>query len=316
MRTEQKRLDENYAVRLQISSEYPSRADWAHKISSVERWINKESAINKRVLRLRSYLYLKIPWFSTSTAWDYLLRDNSDYCLIPGNNQWITRKEYLGADGNLLDNHKEIFDTKQKIYAQWVNACQPLGKYAEQIYREAFSSSGYSVKKIRLPVSIGSKELLEIDAYCVNEKLQLGVQIKNGTSEVFTDPKTIRNPPLVYHQLTKQFKYCSQNDIIPILIAPFINKRFYNFTKRYKGLHCQTYLQLFSPEYSDLHYAVKNTLKFRNVKLVTEATEHVKDWINSIASARIGAWIGWTMATTSPPKPIEEITTETVDKTE
>jgi hypothetical protein len=25
----------------------------------------------------------------------------------------------------------------------------------------------------------------------------------------------------------------------------------------------------------------------------------------------IGAWIGWTMATTPPPKPIEEITTET-----
>jgi len=24
----------------------------------------------------------------------------------------------------------------------------------------------------------------------------------------------------------------------------------------------------------------------------------------------IGAWIGWTMATTPPPKPIEEITTE------
>ena len=28
----------------------------------------------------------------------------------------------------------------------------------------------------------------------------------------------------------------------------------------------------------------------------------------------IGAWIGWTMATTPPPKPIEEITTETVSK--
>ncbi|MBX5321753.1 transcriptional regulator, partial [Candidatus Bathyarchaeota archaeon A05DMB-3] len=25
----------------------------------------------------------------------------------------------------------------------------------------------------------------------------------------------------------------------------------------------------------------------------------------------IGAWIGWTMATTPPPKPIEEITSET-----
>ena len=33
-------------------------------------------------------------------------------------------------------------------------------------------------------------------------------------------------------------------------------------------------------------------------------------FIAFIAIMAIGAWIGWTMATTPPPKPIEEITTE------
>jgi len=33
-------------------------------------------------------------------------------------------------------------------------------------------------------------------------------------------------------------------------------------------------------------------------------------FIAFIAILLIGAWIGWTMATTPPPKPIEEITTE------
>ena len=33
-----------------------------------------------------------------------------------------------------------------------------------------------------------------------------------------------------------------------------------------------------------------------------------------IAILAIGAWIGWTMATTPPPKPIEEITTEIVEE--
>jgi len=33
-----------------------------------------------------------------------------------------------------------------------------------------------------------------------------------------------------------------------------------------------------------------------------------------VAILFIGAWIGWTMATTPPPKPIEEITTEIEDK--
>jgi len=35
-----------------------------------------------------------------------------------------------------------------------------------------------------------------------------------------------------------------------------------------------------------------------------------------VAIMFIGAWIGWTMATTPPPKPIEEITSEIEDKKE
>ena len=35
-----------------------------------------------------------------------------------------------------------------------------------------------------------------------------------------------------------------------------------------------------------------------------------------IAILFIGAWIGWTMATTPPPKPIEEITTEVEEAAE
>jgi hypothetical protein len=37
-------------------------------------------------------------------------------------------------------------------------------------------------------------------------------------------------------------------------------------------------------------------------------------FIAFVAILFIGAWIGWTMATTPPPKPIEEITTEIEDK--
>jgi predicted DNA-binding transcriptional regulator len=33
-----------------------------------------------------------------------------------------------------------------------------------------------------------------------------------------------------------------------------------------------------------------------------------------VAILGIGAWIGWTMATTPPPKPIEEITSEIEEK--
>ena len=39
-------------------------------------------------------------------------------------------------------------------------------------------------------------------------------------------------------------------------------------------------------------------------------------FIAFVAILLIGAWIGWTMATTPPPKPIEEITTEMEEKKE
>jgi len=46
-------------------------------------------------------------------------------------------------------------------------------------------------------------------------------------------------------------------------------------------------------------------------------TSEIQFWIIAlpvfivfIAIMAIGAWIGWTMATTPPPKPVEELTTE------
>jgi hypothetical protein len=52
-------------------------------------------------------------------------------------------------------------------------------------------------------------------------------------------------------------------------------------------------------------------------------TNNVQFWVIAVpvfiafvAILFIGAWIGWTMATTPPPKPIEEITTEIEEKKE
>ncbi len=39
-------------------------------------------------------------------------------------------------------------------------------------------------------------------------------------------------------------------------------------------------------------------------------------FIAFIAILGIGAWIGWTMATTPPPKPIEEVASEIEEKTD
>ncbi|MDR0318576.1 MAG: transcriptional regulator [Nitrososphaerota archaeon] len=61
-----------------------------------------------------------------------------------------------------------------------------------------------------------------------------------------------------------------------------------------------------------------NILRLENMK-----TDTFRLWVVTIpvfiafvAIMFIGAWIGWTMATTPPPKPIEEITTEIDEKKE
>ena len=54
-----------------------------------------------------------------------------------------------------------------------------------------------------------------------------------------------------------------------------------------------------------------------------DSLQNVRFWVIAVpvfvafvAIMFIGAWIGWTMATTPTPKPIEEITTEIEDKKE
>ncbi|NIW16507.1 transcriptional regulator [Candidatus Bathyarchaeota archaeon] len=61
------------------------------------------------------------------------------------------------------------------------------------------------------------------------------------------------------------------------------------------------------------------TLFFPQLSLVWFKAEIVRFWIVAIpvfiafvAILAIGAWIGWTMATTPPPRPIEEIEAETM----
>jgi predicted DNA-binding transcriptional regulator len=54
-----------------------------------------------------------------------------------------------------------------------------------------------------------------------------------------------------------------------------------------------------------------------------QSTSDVQFWVVAVpvfiafvAIMGIGAWIGWTMATTPPPKPIEEVTAELEEKKE
>ncbi len=256
---------------------------WFGKIPRIEQWIMEDIVIPKKVLRLRCYLNSKthIEWISTASVWNYLLKSGK-FCEVPECSKWITSKEYVDTNG-LLDKYKKLLKEKIQIYKEWSAVSLDMGNYAGKVYLDAFKKAGYDdPKKVKFPFSMNGKEEVEIDVYTAKGKLKLGIQVKNITTEVITDPKGIRKPPSIYSDLTRQFEFCKQSKIVPVLIAPFIDKRFYNFTKRYQGLHDQTFLQLFSLDYADLCKAIDDNLSFGYVRAVKEAPEHVIDWINKI----------------------------------
>jgi hypothetical protein len=211
----------------------------------------EDTAIAARVLRLRTCLYLKIPWIETANMISYM-KFNDLICDVPEVRSWLTIPEYLDNNGHFIDEVKDEFEIRKLVYDEWNEKSQSLGIYAEELVRRAFAEAGYSVRKAIFEVIHGLEDRrmgqIEIDAYCVKESLRLGVQVKNVTSEVFIDPNKIRRPTEIYLELIRQFDYCSRNGIVPILISPFIEGSFYCFDDKYGGLHCQTLLQLFNPE--------------------------------------------------------------------
>lgn len=53
--------------------------DWHNYIDVILEWFEKEITIPKRVLRLRSSVYVKIPWIDTRDMMEYLIRKG--YCV-------------------------------------------------------------------------------------------------------------------------------------------------------------------------------------------------------------------------------------------
>jgi H+/Cl- antiporter ClcA len=70
---------------------------------------------------------------------------------------------------------------------------------------------------------------------------------------------------------------------------------------------------LFYPNWLSVFGVGTDASSLQNIRFWVIA---VPVFIAFVAIMFIGAWIGWTMATTPPPKPIEEITTEIEEKKE
>jgi hypothetical protein len=249
------------------------------------KWIEKETAVSRRVLRLRGHLYLKIPWVETNDLVMSLL-SGGEVCLVPSDKRWLTLCSCLNSEGQFKSEYKDEFEKKQALFNEWVSVSQNIGYYAEDLVRHAFIDEGYAVQKVTYQFAdpLSGTGAVEIDADCVKTGFHLGVQVKNVVSEVFIDPDKIKVQTEIYKRLAREFEFCSKKGITPVLIAPFIDTSFYCFDDRHKGLHCQTLIQCLRPVDEDLCARIKEELKFGNLRAVNEVPQNVRDWIKRIPS--------------------------------
>jgi hypothetical protein len=276
------KLEGDYVLSLQVNSvqsELAIEPQPRNNIQYIRNWITKEIVINKKILRLRAHLYLKIHWIETAKILNGLLEEN-DYCYAPGTNQWITLRKYLDTRGNWIAGCNEVFRNKNRIYRDWLNVTQSSSYNAELTYKRAFEEVGYTVELRKLIRD--DQGDVQLDLYCIKDDLLLGVQVKNGNSDVFHDPQFTNNWSETYLTLRKEFRYCHRHNIIPILIAPFTDHCFYDFAQTYQGLQCQTFLQLLDKEQVELAKAIKKTLRFGNIRATDDAPDNVKRWISRI----------------------------------
>lgn len=177
----------------------------------------------------------------------------------------------------------EEFEQKKSLVDEWNRkAGTTLGRHAEDIYAVAFEEAGFYVSK-RIRIHAGLLGESEVDILCQKrDGRPLSVEVKNILSEVIVDPKIIREPNELHLGIESHFETADKAGMVPVLIAPFVDRGFYVCCDRHRGLFCQTFLQVFPPGEEELCRRVKEELHFGNVRVAVEAPMNVRRWIAGV----------------------------------
>ena len=219
----------------------------------------------------------------------YLLAQGN-ICRVPGDPNWVTSPDHLDANSEFkFKTNQQIgdFALKKDIYNEWVQESPKLGYYWQNELTQMFIDAGYKDAKKQLFTymsSTGKTEKVELDIYGSNGGRKIGVTVKNSLSDVIINPYFIkRRPNNVYQQLKREFEFCSNNGIIPVLFAPLVDGSFYCFVDSHKGLFNQTLKQYFDPEHQKLCQEIKNGLHYSHVDVVTDKDrDRITEWIHQI----------------------------------
>ncbi len=223
--------------------------------------------------------YIKQLWIRTNYALDQAV-SKGDLREHPNEPRWV----YLpGTDTSTLTT---AYQVKSFTYNLWKygDFSKKIGDHAAKVIRGILASKNFPQPKNPLVLSLKSgQQVSEVhpDAFIL-APTSTAFEIKNGLSDVWPDPTTIKiNRTKAQQQLLDHFEVCKQNHLRPGLIAVKVDPLFYDFANTYNGLVFELGFQIFPP-YSpfDIYKnAIATDLGFKNIVLASEDPPYPPEFI-------------------------------------
>ena len=255
------------------------------------RELQRQVVAHRNLIRLRLYLYSNIDGHAKAgkvelfwIKYRALLREavaEGRVELFPDDKDWFILPGTLGKA-------REVYPEKSEVYYRWRELAGNLnvGQHLEKLIRESLRRTGYKVADKAVTVEWNNHKL-ELDVTTFGP-LKLAVEAKNVFSEVYHSPDVLRYEGITddLKQIQNIFQFCSVNGIIPILAASLVDRTFYGFQHKHKGLHYCIRFQVFPPggKWQEICDKVREHLRLGNVQVWEEPPPHMQRWFNSLAT--------------------------------
>ncbi len=212
------------------------------------------------------------------------------HLLEHADHNWV----YLpGTDTSTLET---AYQTNSFTYKVWTETTrtQTIGFHAESVVRGILHSKTFRQPKNPPTFFLHSAQgVIDVtpDAYTLTP-FPAAFEVKNGLSDIWTDPTTIRQPSEDQQQILDHFEMCKQNQLRPAFIAPKVDPSFHDFASRYNGLVFELGFQILPPysPFPTLKSTIATNLGFTNIVLAAEDPPYPPEltpflaWLDSLKS--------------------------------
>jgi len=197
-----------------------------------------------------------------------------------------------GTDSSILET---AFNRNSSTYRMWTDPDRnhDIGSYSHKLIRHMLRFNGFRQPKNPPTFYLESGQEINPDAFTLTP-ISAAFEVKNGTSDVWTDPRTIAENLRSgdYKQILAHFQMCKEHQLYPGFIGVKFDPAFYDFANDNHGLAFQLGFQIFPPWLQPLKNAIASDLGFRNIVVASEEPPYPPEfepffrWLDSIKQLR------------------------------